>query len=89
VRGSDIPTSPVPLSFALLNRDGGVEWFVNDNKLSELPDAVKEAFTLSPQDAFIGRCQQISKGKRVLVDADSAPVALRFAIEPGGNCLAD
>ncbi|MDR2262142.1 MAG: aminopeptidase P family protein [Enterobacter asburiae] len=87
VRGSDIPTSPVPLSFALLNRDGAVEWFVNDNKLSELPDTVKEAFTLSPQDAFIGRCQQISQGKRVLVDADSAPVALRFAIEPQGEIV--
>lgn len=87
VRGSDIPTSPVPLSFALLNRDGAVEWFVNDNKLSELTDAVKEAFTLSPQDAFIGRCQQISQGKRVLVDADSAPVALRFATEPQGEIV--
>ncbi|HDX4052007.1 TPA: aminopeptidase P family protein [Enterobacter soli] len=87
VRGSDIPTSPVPLSFALLSRDGTVEWFVNDNKLSELTDTVKEAFTLSPQDAFIGRCQQISQGKRVLVDADSAPVALRFAIEPQGEIV--
>lgn len=87
VRGSDIPTSPVPLSFALLSRDGAVEWFVNDNKLSELTDTVKEAFTLSPQDAFIGRCQQISQGKRVLVDAYSAPVALRFAIEPQGEIV--
>ena len=87
VRGSDIPTSPVPLSFALLSRDGAVEWFVNDNKLSELSDTVKEAFTLSPQDDFIGRCQQISQGKRVMVDADSAPVALRFAIEPQGEIV--
>lgn len=87
VRGSDIPTSPVPLSFALLNRDGAVEWFVNDNKLSELSDTVKEAFSLSPQDAFIERCQQISQGKRVMVDADSAPVALRFAIEPQGEIV--
>src|SRR5690606_28506756 len=29
VRGCDIPTSPVPLSFALLSRTGDVEWFVN------------------------------------------------------------
>jgi Xaa-Pro aminopeptidase len=87
VRGSDIPTSPVPLSFALLNSDGAVEWFVNDNKLSKLSDTVKEAFTISPQDAFIGRCQQISQGKRVMVDADSAPVALRFAIEPQGEIV--
>ncbi|WP_445663503.1 aminopeptidase P family protein [Enterobacter soli] len=87
VRGADIPTSPVPLSFALLNRDGAVEWFVNDNKLSKLSDTVKEAFTISPQDAFIGRCQQISQGKRVMVDADSAPVALRFAIESQGEIV--
>ncbi|WP_368542451.1 aminopeptidase P family protein [Enterobacter soli] len=87
VRGSDIPTSPVPLSFALLSRDGGVEWFVNDNKLHALPQAVRDAFTLAPQDAFIDRCKQLSQGKRVLVDADSAPVALRFAIEPQGEIV--
>ncbi|MDX7021846.1 aminopeptidase P family protein [Enterobacter cloacae] len=87
VRGSDIPTSPVPLSFALLSRDGSVEWFVNDNKLSDLPDSVRNAFTIAPQDAFIERCQRISQGKRVMVDAGSAPVALRFAIEPDGDIL--
>lgn len=87
VRGSDIPTSPVPLSFALLSRDGSVEWFVNDNKLSNLPDSVRNAFTIAPQDAFIERCQRISQGKRVMVDAGSAPVALRFAIEPDGDIL--
>ncbi|MRM11467.1 M24 family metallopeptidase [Enterobacter cloacae subsp. dissolvens] len=87
VRGSDIPTSPVPLSFALLSRDGSVEWFVNDNKLSDLPDSVRNAFTIAPQDAFIERCQRISQGKRVMVDSGSAPVALRFAIEPDGDIL--
>ncbi|MDO2432541.1 aminopeptidase P family protein [Enterobacter bugandensis] len=87
VRGSDIPTSPVPLSFALLGRDGRVEWFVNDNKLAELPDAVLNAFTIASQDTFIERCQQLAEGKRVMVDADSAPVALRFAIEPRGEIV--
>lgn len=87
VRGSDIPTSPVPLSFVLLSRDGHVEWFVNDDKLSVLPDAVRNAFTIAPQDAFIERCQQLMQGKRVLIDPDSAPVALRFAIEPQGEIV--
>ena len=87
VRGSDIPTSPVPLSFALLSRDGHVEWFVNDNKLGALPEEVRNAFTIAPQDAFIERGQQIAAGKRVMVDADSAPVALRFAIEPRGEIV--
>ncbi|EHN8759163.1 aminopeptidase P family protein [Enterobacter asburiae] len=87
VRGADIPYSPVPLSFALLGRDGHVEWFVNDNKLSALPDCVRNAFTIAPQDTFIERCQQIAVGKRVMIDADSAPVALRFAIEPRGEIV--
>lgn len=87
VRGSDIPFSPVPLSFALLSRDGSVEWFVNDNKLSALPDGVRNAFTVAPQDTFIERCQQIAVGKRVMIDADSAPVALRFAVEPRGEIV--
>ncbi|BBS36821.1 aminopeptidase P family protein [Enterobacter sp. LM3] len=87
VRGSDIPCSPVPLSFALLSRDGNVEWFVNDNKLGTLPDTMRNALKLAPQDMFIERCQQLARGKRVLVDADSAPVALRFAIEPQGEII--
>ncbi|WP_320709646.1 aminopeptidase P family protein [Enterobacter sp. 302C9] len=87
VRGADIPYSPVPLSFALLGRDGHVEWFVNDNKLSALPDGVRNAFTVAPQDTFIERCQQIAVGKRVMIDADSAPVALRFAVEPRGEIV--
>ncbi|WP_276854832.1 aminopeptidase P family protein [Enterobacter oligotrophicus] len=87
VRGSDISTSPVPLSFALLGRDGHVEWFVNDNKLSNLPDSFRHTVTIAPQDAFTGRCQQLAKGKRVMVDADTAPVALRFAIEPDGEII--
>lgn len=87
VRGSDIPYSPVPLSFALLGRDGNVEWFVDNTKLSALPDAVRNAFSIAPQDAFIARCQQNAEGKRVMMDAGSAPVALRFAIEPQGEIV--
>lgn len=64
-----------------------MEWFVNDNKLGTLPDTMRNALKLAPQDMFIERCQQLARGKRVLVDADSAPVALRFAIEPQGEII--
>ncbi|MBM7353802.1 aminopeptidase P family protein [Lelliottia amnigena] len=87
VRGSDIPTSPVPLSFALLSREGTVEWFVDGEKIRDLPASALESVVVSPLDDFVRRCQQISEGKRVWVDADSAPVALRFAIEPQGEIL--
>ncbi|MRS92279.1 M24 family metallopeptidase [Enterobacteriaceae bacterium RIT714] len=87
VRGSDIPTSPVPLSFALLSRQGELEWFVNGDKLRELPASALERLVISPEDDFVRRCQQRSEGKRVWVDADSAPVALHFAIEPQGEII--
>jgi Xaa-Pro aminopeptidase len=87
VRGSDIPTSPVPLSFVLLSREGNVEWFVDGEKIRDLPASALESVVVSAQDDFVRRCQQISEGKRVWVDADSAPVALRFAIEPQGEIL--
>lgn len=34
VRGGDVERSPLPLSFAVLHADGGVEWFVEAAKLS-------------------------------------------------------
>ncbi len=35
VRGGDVERSPLPLSFAILHADGGVEWFVDTAKLSD------------------------------------------------------
>lgn len=87
VRGSDIPTSPVPNSFALLNRDGAVEWFVTPEKTQGLSASLLESLVQAPEADFLPRSQQLCAGKRVMVDADSAPVALRFAIEPHGEIL--
>ncbi len=85
VRGSDIATSPVPLSFVLLSRNGEVEWFVDDAKTASLSQALLSGLTLSPMDKLVPRCEQIAAGKRVQLDADSAPVALRFAVEHHGG----
>lgn len=87
VRGSDVAMSPVPHSFALLSRDGALEWFVTKEKTRELPAALLETLTLTPQEDFLSRCRQAAAGKRVLLDADAAPVALRFAIEQQGTVI--
>ena len=87
VRGSDIPTSPVPNSFALLDRDGGVEWFVKAEKTGGLPASLRESLTLSDEGKFLVRCRARSAGKRVMMDAETAPVALRFAVEPAGEII--
>ncbi len=87
VRGSDIPMSPVPNSFALLSREGAVEWFVIPGKTPGLSASLLESLTLAPEADFLPRSQQLCAGKRVMVDADSAPVALRFAVEPQGEIV--
>ncbi len=87
VRGSDIPMSPVPNSFALLSREGVVEWFVVPGKTHGLSASLLESLTLAPEADFLSRSQQLCAGKRVMVDADSAPVALRFAVEPQGEIV--
>ncbi|MBB1201439.1 aminopeptidase P family protein [Enterobacteriaceae bacterium 89] len=85
VRGADIPTSPVPLSFVLLSRSGEVEWFVDAAKTTGLPQALLSGLKLLPMDQLVARCQQLANGKRIQLDADSAPVALRFAVEQHGG----
>ncbi|WP_151994284.1 aminopeptidase P family protein [Buttiauxella massiliensis] len=85
VRGSDIPTSPVPLSFALVKNDGAVEWFVDEAKLQQLDSSVLDSITVHLPDAFLARCQQLAAGKRFLLDGDNTPVAVRFAVEQGGG----
>lgn len=85
IRGSDIAMNPVAHSFALLSRDGAVEWFVDPRKTAALSAELKATLTLNDFDAFLPRCQQIAPGKRILLDGDFAPVALRFAIEQQGG----
>ncbi|WP_313825622.1 aminopeptidase P family protein [Leclercia sp.] len=87
VRGSDIPMSPVPNSFALLSREGAVEWFVTPEKTQGLSASLLESLVQAPEADFLPRSQQLCAGKRVMVDADSAPVALRFAVDPQGEIL--
>lgn len=87
VRGSDIPMSPVPHSFALLSARGDIEWFVAEDKLRKLDKAWLNGITLRPMSEFLVRCQQLATGKHTLIDADSAPVAVRFAVEQDGGSV--
>lgn len=88
IRGCDIAMNPVAQSFALLGRDGSLEWFVDARKTTGLSAELLSSLGLSAYNSFLSRCQQVAQGKRILLDRDFAPVALRFAIEQqGGNVL--
>lgn len=87
IRGSDIAMNPVAQSFALLSRDGSLEWFVDSRKCVGLPVELTSALTLSSYDSFLSRCRQLAPGNKFLLDSDFAPVALRFAIEQQGGTV--
>ncbi|WP_148677824.1 aminopeptidase P family protein [Klebsiella sp. RIT-PI-d] len=88
VRGADIAMSPVPLSFALLSQNGEIEWFVAENKTAYLPAALLNSLKILPPEKLIPHLEQIAAGKCIQLDADNAPVALRFAVEQSGGTVA-
>lgn len=85
IRGSDVAMNPVAHAFALLSRDGEMEWFIDPAKTHELSDVLKSSLRISAWTDFLPHCQQVAAGKKVMLDADYAPVALRFAIEHNGG----
>ncbi|WP_039058531.1 aminopeptidase P family protein [Enterobacter sp. Bisph1] len=87
IRGADIAMNPVAHAFALLSRNGDVEWFVNAEKTRALSSALTSTLTLRDYAEFLPLCREIAAGKRILLDGDFAPVALRFAIEQHGGTV--
>ncbi|MCT4702140.1 aminopeptidase P family protein [Enterobacteriaceae bacterium H20N1] len=83
VRGSDIAMNPVPHSFALVKNNGDIEWFVAREKLHQLSDETLSQVTLASPEDFLSRCEAIAADKRIWLDGDYAPVAVRFAVEAG------
>ena len=84
VRGSDVQRNPFPLSFAILDSDGRVSWFVSPKKLGP---AVRESLdpeveTRTPED-FAAALDALA-GKRVLLDPAKAPLWLFERLKAAG-----
>jgi len=89
VRGGDVPCTPLPLSFALLNRDGTVDWFVDDRKLSpglseHLGNGVRNAApeALGPALDALG-----AAGARVRLDPQTAAAWIAQRLTAAGATL--
>ncbi|GAB4391188.1 MAG: aminopeptidase P family protein [Kiloniellaceae bacterium] len=74
VRGGDVTHSPLPLSFALLHADGGVEWFVDPDKLTaEVKAELGNAVAVEAPDRLGDGLARLGKaGHRVLADPATA-----------------
>ena len=74
IRGADIPRTPFPLSFAIIDQVGQVELFIDPRKLSAAADAHLHDVMIQVPDAFGQSLKALGQGgRRVLVDPSSVP----------------
>lgn len=74
VRGGDVEHSPLPLSFALLHSDGGVEWFVDPEKLTpEVTAGLGNAVSIEAPARLGEALDRLGKaGEKVMADPATA-----------------
>ena len=93
IRGGDVPCTPFALSFAILHRDGRVDWFVDGGKLgAEMPGHLGNGVRVEPPDAFGPAIDGLVRGgARVLADPAGAPAWVfdRIAAAGGTAVAAD
>jgi Xaa-Pro aminopeptidase len=70
IRGADTPHTPFVLSYAILNGDGSVDWFVDPRKSSpELAQHLGNAVRVRAPEEFVSALDAL-KGKTVIADAN-------------------
>jgi Xaa-Pro aminopeptidase len=74
VRGGDVVHSPLPLSFGLLHADGGVEWFVDPDKLTpEVTAGLGNAVSIEAPGRLGDALDRLGKaGAKVMADPATA-----------------
>ncbi|MBM3628048.1 MAG: aminopeptidase P family protein [Alphaproteobacteria bacterium] len=74
VRGADVPHTPLPLSFAILHADGGVDWFVERLKLDrEVAPLLGNQVRIEAPSALGDALARLgARRARVLVDSATA-----------------
>jgi len=74
-RGGDVPNCPLPLSFALLHRDGAVDWFIDERKLTPtVRSALGNEIAIRPESEFPNALAELGRqGKTVQADPATAP----------------
>jgi Xaa-Pro aminopeptidase len=84
IRGGDVIRSPLPLSQAILNADGGARLFLDPAKVTpELPAWLGNGVTLEPPEALAGALADLA-GQRVLVDPGTSSAWFFEALETAG-----
>ncbi len=91
VRGGDVPCTPFALSYAIAHKDGSVDWFIDQRKVTEeTKQWIGADVRLHDLSEFASSLAATAKGKKIWVDPGSAPVkAQDIVIAAGGSVLSE
>ena len=89
VRGADVACTPLPHSFAVLQADGRVHWFVDARKqVAELPAHLGNEVSSQPPDELGAALDSLgAAGKAVLLDPAGAPVWAAQRLKQAGATI--
>jgi len=89
IRGNDVPYSPLPLAFAIADRSGGVDLFVDSRKVTpELSDHLGDSVKLrAPNELGLALDQLASENKRTLISKGSTPHWISARLRMGGGVV--
>ena len=89
IRGSDVPHTPVALSYVIAHKDGSAELFIAPEKVTpELTRHLGNAVTIRDRAAFEGALTGELAGKSVALDPDFAVVGIAQSLRSGGASFA-
>jgi Xaa-Pro aminopeptidase len=84
IRGGDTPHTPFVLSFAILNSDGSVDWFVDERKVTpDLLQYLGNAVRVRAPEEFNGALDAL-KGKTVIADVNWTSAAAFARLDKAG-----
>jgi Xaa-Pro aminopeptidase len=88
IRGSDVAHTPLPLSWAILPREGEPQLFIDARKLSnEVRDALaKLADVREPRELEV-ELHEAARGKAVRLDSATAPAKFSEIVEAAGGSI--
>ena len=91
IRGSDVPHTPLPLSFALVAADGKPTLFIDGRKLSnEVRDTLSGLTDIAEPGALTEALAAAGKaGQRVMIDPSLAGQALYDAVVDAGGSVVE
>ncbi len=89
VRGNDVEYNPIVLSYALINKTGQVEWFVDKDKVdAEVEVWVKDNVVIKDLEEFENVLAEVSKkNSKVWLDSGSMPVKFSQIVESNGGAV--